>query len=399
MGRQALRDFPGSTGPLVLMAKIDHQFGNRAEAVQWWRKVLKRSLEGPAANPRTAAAACTRMGVIAVDRGDYDQAVDLFRKARQIDRLQPGVSQRLGHALLQLGRAEEAAQVVEEGIQLHPKAKTPFRLLGQIQLELRQFDRAVASFGKAIAMEPDDSRAYYGLAIAYTRLGQKEKARQYQQRFRQLRTERGQAERAERKAANDLNWMRRAVAPLHRYAAGIYLQQQRPGEGERHLRRAAELDPNDIVSRQRLIDVYMAQRRPADALAYCQQLRQLAPQVASYHLNAGVMLASLRRFDAAEQALRQGVRLAPERPGGYESLVQVLLLGTHNYCDAQTMAEKLVTLQPSGMSWYLLCVAREANKDFSGASAAIEKAWKLEPDNQQIRRARQRLRARGGYEP
>ena len=346
LGQQALRDFPQSTSPLVLMARLYQQFGDLAEAVRWWQQVLDRSLAGPTADQRRAAAACTQMGVIAAQGGDHEQAAGLFRKASELDPRQTGVHQRLGHALLELGRPEEAARALEEELRQHPQAAAPYTLLGQAYLDLQQPEQAVASYEKALAERPHDSKACYGLAIAHTPLGQKDQARSYQDRFRQLCADDDRRSRLQRQSMDELDWMRRAVAPMHRHAGEIYLENRRLTEAQRHLQRAAELDPRDQLCRQKLVDLYMSQRRPADALPWCEQLRQLDSQSANYQLNAGVMLAALRRFDEAEEALRKGIALRPERADAYYSLVQVLLYGTKKPADAQATAEKLVQLAP-----------------------------------------------------
>ena len=54
----------------------------QADAVSWWQKALKRSLQGPHADNRTAAAAYTRMGVIAADGGDYDRGNQQYESVR-----------------------------------------------------------------------------------------------------------------------------------------------------------------------------------------------------------------------------------------------------------------------------------------------------------------------------
>jgi len=387
VGRRAIKDFPRSTGPLLLMGKLHHQFGNRAEAVKCWQEVLKR-------DPKRADV-YYRLAEIAAEKDDHEQAAEFCRKARRIDPRLKGVHQRLGQALLELGNPQDAVEALQEEIRHHGEARTAYSILGQAYLELKQYESAVANYEKALEMAPDDSRACYGLTIACARLGQAEKARQFREKFSKLRAAEDESVDVRRKTSSDLGWMRRAVSRIHVDASqAVYLKHGLPLEAERHLKRAAVLDPKSQLCRQRLVAFYVRQQRSAEAVEICQQLRQLDPDNSAYHLNAGAILASLRRLDAAEEALRKGIELAPQRPDGYHSLVQVLMYGTGKPAEARTMAEKLVDLEPTAENYYTLCRVCEMNQDFDAARAAIERAYGMVPNSDQIRRARARLLAR-----
>jgi len=389
--QQAMKDFPKSTTPLVLMGNFHLQLGNRAEAVKWWQKVLKR-------DPKRADV-YYRMAGVASENGDYQHTEKLCRRARQIAPTLKGVNQRLGQALLELGKPEEAAKALEEEIRRHPQTNAPYSILGQAYLQLKQFDKAVANYEKALEMTADDSRACYGMSLACLRLGQTDEAGKYRERFRKLRSAESESVRAERKTFSDLDWMCGVVARIHVDAGhAIYSRRRRLREAEWHLNRAAVLDPKDQICRQRLVDLYVHQKRYTEALKIGQQLRQLDPANPNYHLNAGVFLATLRRFDAAEEALRKGIEVAPERPDGYRLLVPVLMHGARKLPDAQAVAEKLVELEPTATNYHTLCQACEANRDLNGAWAAIEQAHKMVPKSGRIRRAYERLKGRADPE-
>ena len=107
--------------------------------------------------------------------------------------------------------------------------------------------------------------------------------------------------------------------------------------------------------------------------------------MALYHLNTGVLLAQMQRFDAAEQSLRKGIELAPKRTPGYHSLLQVLMYGTKDFSQAKLVAEQLVELEPTAGSYTILSEACHHDNDLPGALAAIGRATELDPDSERLK--------------
>jgi tetratricopeptide (TPR) repeat protein len=302
--QQAMKDFPDSIDPLLLMGNFYHQLGNRSEAVKWWRKVLNR-------DPKHAGAHL-QMAIVAGENGDHEKVVEFCRKARQIEPRLSRVGHQLARALLELGKSQEAVETLQEELRRNPKVFSSHSLLGQAYLQLKQYDQAVMNYEKALAAAPNDSSACYGLTLAYAKLGQADKAEQYQEKFRKIRKGKGELARDRRQERNDLNWMRRVVAVVHINTGSlVYLRQQRFNEAERHFKRAAVLDLNNQVCRQKLAGLYMQQKRFAEAEGICLQLCKLDPNNPTYYFNTGRILGKLQRFAAADKALGRAAALAP----------------------------------------------------------------------------------------
>ncbi|MDP6524913.1 MAG: tetratricopeptide repeat protein [Kiritimatiellia bacterium] len=394
VGRQAIKDFPNSTGPLIVMGKLYHQFGNRDEALKCWRAALKK-------NPRHVIA-WSRMAEIEVENGNHEKAVELFRNALKAGPPRKETYQQLGQALLELGKPAEAVTALEAEIRHYPGTHTPHAILGEAFLQMKMYDKAVASYLKALEFAPHDSRSSYGLSIAYARLGQSDLAHRYRERFRGLReAERDQrrTKRQTRTADASLEWMSRAVAQIHIDASqAVYIRHRRPFEAERLLKRAASLDPKDQRCRQKLVNLYLRSQRNADAAAVSQELRALAPGNPVYHLNAGALLANLGQLDSAEEALREGIRLDPRQPIGYKSMALLLMHNPDKLSESMAAARKLVEIEPTAISYYTLCLACETNKDYAGAWTAIGKAREMDPGNEDIQGAHRRLQERPASE-
>jgi hypothetical protein len=78
--------------------------------------------------------------------------------------------------LLQTGKAEEAAKLLEDIVKAHPANTSALRLLGDARLRLGKPDDALAAYEKVLAIEPDSPRALFGVAAAHARRGEADAA-------------------------------------------------------------------------------------------------------------------------------------------------------------------------------------------------------------------------------
>jgi cytochrome c-type biogenesis protein CcmH/NrfG len=85
------------------------------------------------------------------------------------------------------GRAEEALPYVRKVLEKDPRDLGANVTLGQVYLQLRQFEEAAAAFRTAIAAEPYNVSAAYNLGVALTRAGKREEGQEAMARFQKLR--------------------------------------------------------------------------------------------------------------------------------------------------------------------------------------------------------------------
>ncbi|MDP6546857.1 MAG: tetratricopeptide repeat protein [Phycisphaerae bacterium] len=172
--RKMQKDFPSSTAPLVLTADLHEKLGDHTKAVKLLREVLKRE-------PGRMEIYLYLVDV-AERSGAYEEAISLCRTALQLGSPPPGMYQGVGSCLLQLGKPWEALDALPREIQDFPKS-APYDILGKAHLQMKQYEKAVASFEKMLAIAPNDSSSCYGLAIAWARLGKSDKAMKYREKF------------------------------------------------------------------------------------------------------------------------------------------------------------------------------------------------------------------------
>ncbi len=91
-----------------------------------------------------------------------------------------------GEILVQLHREHEAVDAFAEAANLDPHNKWIWFERGQTDMSLKEWRQALADFSNVIKIDPGDSRAYLARAKVYAELGDKERARQDEERANQL---------------------------------------------------------------------------------------------------------------------------------------------------------------------------------------------------------------------
>ena len=105
-----------------------------------------------------------RLGSLAADRRDHDQAARHYRIALAADPELPEAHHGLGLALLEQGRLDAAEFSLREALRIKPRQAAPWIVLARLQTERGDFDRACQSARTALGIDPKCADAYTLLA-------------------------------------------------------------------------------------------------------------------------------------------------------------------------------------------------------------------------------------------
>ncbi len=105
------------------------------------------------------------------ERGRTGAAVLEYRRALAETQDSVPVMNRLSSALIDLGRDEEALNMLKRSLTLAPDHPTAYTLLGQVYLKLKEFTQAKEAFEESIQINPFNPEIHVGLANAYAMLG------------------------------------------------------------------------------------------------------------------------------------------------------------------------------------------------------------------------------------
>ena len=319
---------------------------------------------------------------MAYEKGNLEESAHLCREALKRGPANPEVLNQLGRALMDLGRTDEAVQALQQAIGLPNASSQSYYLLGQANLQSGNYAQGKENFQRAIALLPDHTQAFFGLYTACLRLGQSEEAARYRGQFLKL-------EAIDRRSLTDRNtqedtltglpMVRNTVARTFFGAGQIYRVHQQPSKAAEMFRKAASLDAESAVYRGALEAHYVQRKATVEGAAVFEQLVLEQPNNQLNYFFLGRLRARLDQIDAAEIAYRKVQELAPQWAEGYRALADLYLRANRNPAEARVLARRVVELEPSGGSYYLLAVACLKNNDRPGALEAIKQAVALVP--------------------
>ncbi len=276
--------------PADIQARLErgnrlHRDGDLESAERLYLKVLE-------AEPGNARA-LHLLGVLALQRGCSDDAIEHIRTAIGLDPAEAAWHYNLGNALQQAGRLDEAAASYGEAVRLAPEWTAVRNNLG-VALQLQgRLDEAADAFEQACKNDPDAPDALANLGTV----------RQGQGRFDEA-----------------IECMRHAIeiAPrrpdLHYNLANALSAAGRWPEAEAGYRQAIALDPENALSHYNLGIARHHQGRLEEAAAAYRRAAEIDASYVEALTNLGVVLREIGRIDEAVERFRAACALRPGDP-------------------------------------------------------------------------------------
>jgi tetratricopeptide (TPR) repeat protein len=269
--------------------------GRATEAVETFRKIV-------ALRP-SSSDAHLNLGIALVDRYDRTTGFSEFLEAERLDPNSPSVHYNLGRYFFETGQYDQARTELEKASQLSPDFVGALYFLALTERQANHAERATDLFAKVVTLQPDNadaqyllgrnleragktseaivhwkmalqadpnlSEALYNLARTLNRLRDPE-AHEYQERFDALQKKQQTTDRVRQlgnfaiQAADAQNWpqalqyMQEAIslcgqcsdaAHLHKNLGLMYCHTGNLEDGEKELRAALVLNPNDTEAK------------------------------------------------------------------------------------------------------------------------------------------------------
>jgi len=272
-----------------------HHAGRLAEAEACYRRAL-------ASNPAHAPA-LHLLGVVALQVGRHDIAVETIGKAIELQPLVADYHSNLGNALAALGRLGEAEGCFREALRLNPKAPVTQNNLGNVLRDQGRLAEAEASYRSALRLDAAYAAAHNNLGNTLRDLGRLDEA------VAVCRTALG---------------LQPDYAEAHNNLGNALNDQGETAEAEACFRAALHLKPDYAEGHNNLALVLRDGRRFAEAEACCRAALRIAPTYAEAHNNLGAVLRSLGRLDEALLCQETAIRLKPDFPLAYVDFGNVL---------------------------------------------------------------------------
>jgi tetratricopeptide (TPR) repeat protein len=251
--------------------------------------------------------------------GEFSAAESLFRRALEIDPKWTPTLSSLAELLLTAGRSAEAVALLERAIQGSPPYPRAALLLVRHYLDTGR---------PASALE---------IATPWCNSGK----------------------------------LNGELSALH---VAAYAALGRQSEAVEHYRHFAALAPDDHVAAHTLAAALNAASQPEEAeRVVSQALRRTRPTAALYLTHARSLI-TLERFEQAELALRECVRMEPRRAEAHNSLAQLIWLRTGNIAETtRALDQALEKYQQDDALWATRAALLQGAGDARGAYACLAK--------------------------
>ncbi len=303
-----------STKDLFAHAMELHKAGKIDAALASFAKIVARE--------PTHCPALHWMGHIHNQRGEYDRAVEVLKRA---------IVERPGVPSFHLTLAES------------------FRNLGQLQ-------RTVGCCRTALKLNPEYPEALCTLGLAIQALGSPAEAVEHFRRALELRPNFAQA---------------------HRDLAMVLRELGQNDEALEHLRCAVEMAPRYPAARSGLTLVLLDRGEPDEALIHAQEAVRLQPDLAIHHHNLGNVLQRLNRWDLARAAYLEALRLDPDLAHSHLQL-GMTLRADGQLAEAEPWFKHSVDLEPeNAWFWEQLADLQTERQEHGAAIPCWERAIEL----------------------
>ena len=296
-----------------------HQEGDLAQAERLYREILREQPEH--------ADALHLLGVVALQAGQPQAAVDLISRSLQVQPQQPVAHLNLGVAEQQLSRLDTALDCFERALQLVPEYPDALNNRADVLLALGRPEEALGSLQRALQLQPDFPMALNNRGNALRALGRPaealasyEQALRLQPDFARALNNRGNALRELQRLEEAVECFEQALRLDPRYALALYNRSNALLELERHeaaLRsydRLLELSPDDAEALAHRGIALLHLERGAEALASLDQALLRRPDFPLALNNRGNALRFLRRPEEAVRCYEQALHHSPDSP-------------------------------------------------------------------------------------
>jgi len=262
----------------------------------------------------------------------------------------------IGYIHNQRGEYDRAVEVLKRAIVERPSIPSFHLTLAESFRNLSQLKRAVGCCRTALKLNPDYPEALCTLGLAIQALGRPGEAVEHFRRALELRP---------------------GFAQAHRDLAMVLRELGQFDEALEHLRCAVELAPRYPAARSGLSLVLLDRGQPEEALIHSQEAVRLQPDVAIHHHNSGNALQRLNRWNEARAAYLEALRLDPDLAHSHLQIGMTLRV-EGQFAEAEPWFKQAVDLDPeNAWFWEQLAELQMERQEHGAAIPCWERAIEL----------------------
>ncbi len=289
---------------------------------------------------------------------DFDQAADAYRKFMKVIPDNPQGPYRAGLALRRLGRNAEAASLFEEALKVEPRFMEALeQVAGLSAARSKSWDAAVERIEQQIQRVPDSAGLHYLLGNV-----------QLQKR------DWDKAERAFQKAVE----LKPEITAAYVGLSQVYVETHREGQALGKLDSALAVNSNDVASLMMKGTLLMNRDASVDAAAQYQRILSVSPSfVPALNNLASLCQEKLNQKDKALEFAKKARSIAPQDPRVADTLGWILFQRGEYKWALTLLQESAETLAAHSEVLYHLGMCQAVLGDAKGARTSLEHAVEL----------------------
>ncbi len=298
------------------------------------------------------------------------EAERLFRDAIRLNPHLVGSLNNLSVLLRSKGELKEAIELQSKAVDEHPRWGLMHRNLASVLTQNREYDRAAASFEKAINLDANDIESHYnlGLILSETKpdpeslqkaLGHFQAAVQLQPRFAEAHFSIGNALYRQQKVDEAIASFRRAIESDPRHARAynnLASLLGTKGEKEEPLRlytQAVNIDPNYIEAYRNLAEALLkAGNAPSSVQVWKAAIEKSPNDLPTLYRLAWIMAthpdASVRRTFEPVDLAKRGVELTQGKEPAFLDALAAAYAQSSRFPEACELVSKAIEILPQG---------------------------------------------------
>lgn len=198
---EVLRKDPKNDAALYMLAKIAFEGGNMDNAIQFAQEAIKLNpdneyyyqylAEAKGEKQDFEGASRTYEALIKLKPKEYDyyydwaymlsragkykEAIDVYNQLEQKTGVQEELIFQKQPLFIKLGKVDECVKDMEKLVKLYPSETRYISLIGEIYQSNKMYDKAIQTYKRILAIDPNNSDALLSLADIYHKMGDSQK--------------------------------------------------------------------------------------------------------------------------------------------------------------------------------------------------------------------------------
>ncbi len=304
-------------------------------------------------------AAYYNMGNAYGELGEYQKAINAYKKAIEIKPDYDGAYNNMGVAYNELKEYQKAINACQKAIEIKPGMHEAYNNMGNAYGELGEYQKAINAYKKAIEIKHDKHEAYYNMGIAYGKLGEYQKAINAYQKAIEIKPDYDGAYNNMGVAYGELGEYQKAInaykkaieikPDMHEAYNNMGNAYNELGEYQKAInayKKAIEIKPDMHEAYNNMGNAYNELKEYQKAINTCQKAIEIKPDEHNAYYNMGIAYGELGEYQKAINAYKKAIEIKPDEHNAYYNMGNTYR-ELKKYQKAINAYQKSIEIEPS----------------------------------------------------